>query len=244
MQDVTITFTRGTSTGNPLKFELGEVFIGTQPGPRGLLLKNANHKEVSRLHARLQDSEGVVELYNLSISGTRVDGKLVQGSIKLNPGAKIAIGANHVFLIEWESFVRVNKAETADGQERRTAAPAGPLASPIVRSVIAVYLLSMVGLMYWLSSTNTGTGVAADDWPQLRNGYEAFQPGTISPELRNQRLARAELLVRELRALKTQKNAEDIEPVCRQIMAVDSDIHSPLFQYGAGCLAAVKSEEF
>jgi hypothetical protein len=42
--------------------------------------------------------------------------------------------------------------------------------------------------------------------------------------------------------LKTQGATKDVAPACREIMGLESDPNSPLFQYGVKCLASAKSK--
>jgi hypothetical protein len=241
MQDVTITFTRGPMSGNTLEFEVGELEIGRQPGANGLQLKNAE-TAVSRIHALLRELDGKVILHNQSSHGTQVDGKEVFDSVELEPGAEISIGANHDFRVEWTSFMGVGTEPEAGAEaDSRTATP-GPLASPVIRAVIVVYLLAMVGVAVWISGATKEGGVAADDWPELQAAYETYATETISADLRAERMARAQVLLREVRTLKTRGMHEAVAPVCREIMGLDNAVTSPLFQYGAQCLAAANLE--
>lgn len=240
MQDVTITFTRGPMSGNAIEFEVGELNIGRQPGHDGLELKNAE-TAVSRIHAVLEELDGKITLHNRSSHGTQIDGKSIFDSVELEPGAEVSIGANHDFRVEWTSFTGSNKPEDGPEPEKSPAAP-GPLASPVIRAVIVVYLLAMVGVAVWVSGARNKGGVAADDWPELQAAYEAYATETQSAKLHAERMARAEVLLREVRTLKTRGMHEAVAPVCREIMGLDKEVASPLFQYGAECLAAANLE--
>jgi hypothetical protein len=235
MQDVTITFTAGPTRGQSIEIEVGHVTVGRQPGSGGLELKNAD-VTVSRKHAELVENAGGVELRNLSPNGTVVDGKVVLGEVLLEPGVEVAIGSKHRFVLEWARFGRGTGSGAAD--ETRAKA-SGPLASPVVRAVLVIYLLGMIGLAVWLGGSEE-SGVGATEWPRARAAYEAYSVKGLDDETRARRLARAEELVREVQALQTRGLYRQIAPVCREIMGLDNDVRSPLFQFGAKCLSQAK----
>lgn len=235
MQDITITFADGPLRGRKYEFEVGWVPIGRLPEPGGLELKGAD-TSVSRTHAELVEREGDIELHNLSPNGTKVDGKLIIDSIVVRPGARIEIGDRHPFDVEWQALDRILPTETARPQESGPLVKQGPLSSPIVRAVLGVYLAGIAGVAIWLGLAGSDSAAAADDWPALKTAYESYGAEWLDAEQRAANLERAELLVRQLRALRTQGADRGIERVCREIMRIDGEIDSPLFQYGARCL--------
>jgi hypothetical protein len=235
MQDVKVTFISGPQKGQVQEFEVGDVVIGRLPGARGLELQSAD-ADVSRQHARLAEKEGGVELYNLSPNGTLVGGKIILDSVALEPGTEVAIGANHSFVLDWAVFATgsVNEAN----QAAKTKSP-GALASPVIRAVLVVYLLGMVAMVFWLSSSDE-QALSADEWPQLVAAYEGYESPGLTEELRAERLARVEELMYEAQALQIRGLDKHLGPICREIMGVDNNVRSPLFQYGAKCLAKAK----
>jgi len=219
-----------------LEFEVGRVNIGRLPGAGGLELKGAD-TSVSRSHAELVESGGDVELRNLSPNGTSVDGKLVIDSILLKPGAKVSVGNAHVFTVTWTSFE--TEAERRPG--KKASMPdkkKGPLSSPVVQAVLLVYLLGIIGVAIWLGVMADTGNIAADDWPRLDAAYQEYQSNNLTDAERDLRRARAEALVRELRALRTQGVNRGVDSICREMMRIDRDTGSPLYQYGADCLGA------
>jgi hypothetical protein len=232
MQDVTITFTDGLLKGRVFDFEVGRVVIGRQPGERGLELKGAD-ASVSRAHAELVENGGDIELRNLSPNGTLVNGKLLLEEMLIASGALIEIGEKHAFKVHWSS---VGATQVLPAKTVRDKSPAlnkgGPLSSPVVRVVLGAYLAGLVGLAVWLSLDSTGT--ASDEWPALAAAYDTYEGS--SPEAKQSRTIRAESLVRQLRVLKVQGEGRAMEPICRELMSLDGDAKSPLFQYGARCL--------
>lgn len=236
MQDVTITFTEGPLRGRSYEFEVGRVLIGRLPGEAGLELKGAD-TSVSRIHAELVERGAGVELRNVSPNGTMVDDEVILDSADIEPGARIQIGSNHHFSVNWVSFdTHVDTTESKE--EPVDVVRQGPLSSPIVRAVIGVYLLGMVSVGLWLYVSSDEGALAADDWPALATAYEDYKRTEMPEELRVTRATRAESLVRELRILKTQGLDRGAEQICREIMSIDKDSKSPLYQYGARCLAS------
>lgn len=233
MQDVTITFTEGPQRGHSQEFEVGSVIIGRQPGEHGLELKHAD-KSVSRVHAELVAKDGDVELKNLSDNGTVVDGKLVLDSVRIHPGARIKIGAEHVFQVDW-ALVAPAPGSPERAPKPGTSGGRGLLGSPVVRAVIGVYLLGIGGVGMWVASSDDG-GAIRDDWPALRGEYERYEAEGVSADQRDARLARAEILMRELRVLRVRGLRTEAKSICREMMSLDKDIHSPLYLYGANCL--------
>ena len=241
MQDVTITFTRGPQSGTVFEFELGQLVIGREPGDPGLELENAD-SSISRKHAELQENNGQVELVNLSPNGTQVDGELVTDKIGLHPGAELVFSNSHTLTVNWASFVRKTNG-SRDTSQAESDSGSGPLGSPAVRAILVLYLLGMVAIAVWLSGSEEDSGVLQANWPALREQYVAYRTDAIPEDVRKQRLAHAQLLLREIRALEVRGLREDIEPLCREVMDIDSDIHSPLFRFGVECLAAANAEE-
>jgi pSer/pThr/pTyr-binding forkhead associated (FHA) protein len=235
MQDVTITFTAGPMKDGEFEFEVGNLPIGRQPGPNGLELMHAD-QSVSRVHAELVEHEGQITLQNHSPNGTTVAGKLVLDTVPIRPGTKVQVGNSHVFEVSWTSFTASQRDKGKDKKGQNVASQ-GLLASPLVRSVIGVYLLGMVVLVIWLSISG-GDRKVTDDWPQLAKAYAAYQPEGVSAETLSENAARAEILVHELRVFKTQGQRNNVRQLCREIMSIDQDINSPLFRYGARCLGS------
>lgn len=233
MQDVTIMFTSGPMRERRFEFEVGRVVIGRLPGGGGLELKGAD-TSVSREHAVLEEADGDIELCNLSPNGTTVDGKLVLDRIKVMPGAKVSIGDQHAFELNWTSFE--TRIDDVAAKKAAKSAKKGPLSSPIVRAVLGVYLAGIIGVALWLGVFSDAEAIAGDDWPGLEAAYLAYEPAGLTDEERQLRMERARTLVRELRALRTQGIEQDSSTICREMMRIDRDSQSPFYLYGAQCL--------
>lgn len=236
MQDVTITFTDGPLRDRTYEFEVGKVLIGRLPGSAGLELKGAD-TTVSRVHAELRERDGDIEIHNVSPNGTSVNDKLILDSVTLRPNARIRIGGNHSFTVNWTTFDDYAKADNTV-QTKVVPTSEGPLSSPIVRAVLGIYLIGMVALGVWLMIADDSGAAVPDDWPALISEYENYAMDEMPEELRASRVARAKFLVRELRAQKTQGMARDAEQICREMMSIDGDPRSPFYRYGARCLGS------
>jgi hypothetical protein len=237
MQDVTISFIDGPLRGRSYEFEVGRVLIGRLPGKAGLELKGAD-TSVSRVHVELLEHGGGIKLRNMSPNGTKVDGKIILESVEIRPGARIDVGANHPFTIDWTSFQAYSDADKTV-QTKVAPASQGPLSSPIVRAVIGVYVIGMLVVGLWLGISDDGELAAADEWPALLIEYEYYRANEMPEDMRSARVAQAELLVRKLRVLRTQDIYRGQERICRQIMTIDRDSKSPFYRYGAMCLGSL-----
>jgi hypothetical protein len=234
MQDITVRFTDGPLRGQKMVVEVGEVAIGRLPGKGGIELKGAD-TSVSRVHAELVEQDGNIVLRNLSPNGTSVNGKLIIDETKLESGAAVEIGNRFRFELTWQSFGAETVRTVRPGKD--AALKKGPLSSPIVRAVLGVYLAGMFAVAVWFAIAS-GDGIVGDDWPALLTAYQAWQTKDIADEMWRAREARGELLVRELRALRTQGRRNNTQAICRELMSIDSEIDSPLYRYGARCLAS------
>ena len=234
MQDIKVKFLKGPLKGQSTEVEVGDVLIGRQPGSGGVELKGAD-TSVSRLHAQLVEEGGNIVIRNKSPNGTVVNGKLMLDQAVIKSGAKIGIDVFE-FQLDWKTF----GAETVIRKRSSTSSQAvkkGPLASPVLRAVLGVYLggILIVGLWVALSPE---AGVAGDDWPALEAAYRAYQGEELTAEEWLAREERAKELVRELRALRTRDvDSQTRNLICRELMSIDSDARSPLYRYGAGCLS-------
>ncbi|HNP34703.1 MAG TPA: FHA domain-containing protein [Woeseiaceae bacterium] len=234
MQDVFLKFLDGPMRGQEIEVEVGSVIIGRQPGASGVELKGAD-VSVSRQHAGLHERDGNIFLSNRSPNGTSVNGKLVLDEVQLKSGAIVEIADQCRFAVSWKTFAA--EATRKVRVEKSDALKKGPLSSPVVRTVIGVYLLGMLVVGLWLAHSAGDKGVA-DDWPELLIEYQAYRPDSVDDSDWQQREERGAILVRELRALKTRGRGYDAESICRELMSLDRDSESPVYRYGARCLAS------
>jgi pSer/pThr/pTyr-binding forkhead associated (FHA) protein len=235
MQDVLLKFQDGPMRGQSIEVEVGDVMLGRQPGKGGVELLGSD-VSVSRRHAELKEQDGHIILCNHSPNGTTVSGKLVLDEVALVSGSVIEIGDQFRIVASWKSFAA--EATRKVRTDKSAAVKKGPLSSPVVRTVIGVYLAGIVAVGLWLAIAS-GDKAVADDWPALAAEYELYEPDSINDSARQGREMRAAVLVRELRALKTRGRGYEAEKICRELMSLDRDIDSPLYRYGARCLASL-----
>jgi hypothetical protein len=190
------------------------------------------------VHAELLEDGGGVKLKNKSPNGTIVNDEVVLGVESIQPGAVVSIGPRHPFTVSWKSFRNYTPEDEQEDKQEKTESQ-GPLSSPIVRAVIAIYLVGILAFAVWLSISDSDDSVANDDWPTLSAAYANYRADNLGDDAREERAARAEDLVRELRVMKTQGLVVDAERICREMMSIDKDPKSPLYQYGVRCLSSM-----
>jgi pSer/pThr/pTyr-binding forkhead associated (FHA) protein len=243
MQALQIRFTQGPMQGTTKQYDLGYLLIGREPRPevdqQALILTGADGS-VSRNHVALFDRDGQVILQNISGNGTRVDGTLIIEEAVLKPGAQITIGSHHQLEVKWQLVGR-QKQEDKDAKAPAAtkAASSGLLASPVVRALLAVYLVAIIGVAAYLSWQGGRNASIPDDWPQLSAAYEAYQPTEISAAEKTRRANLAEALLVRLRVLRANERTYEVKRLCRVLMRLDADIQSPIYRYGATCLGSI-----
>lgn len=243
MQDLRIAFARGPMAGESSSHDLGALLIGREPNPeagqQSLMLRGAD-SSVSRNHALIFDRDGEVVLQNSGANGTAVNGKLVLEETQLKPGDTIAIGANHEFRVDWQL---VGSAARNASDRKEKSAPvtsSGPLRSPIVRTVLAVYLLGILAVALWFSWRGGAPEEITDDWPELGAAYKEYEPAGVDAKEKARRTRYAEAILVRLRVLRANERDEDVRRLCRELMRLDADIQSPLYRYGARCLGSTE----
>lgn len=241
MQDVLIRFKNGSMAGQIFQHTVGSLAVGREPQPEAgqesLVLVGADDA-VSRTHMLLLDEIGEITVRNLGANGTKVNGKLVTESVKIESGAIIAIGKHHEFSVSWQ-LVGGRKDKDSKTDDAESVASSGILGSPMVRAILGFYILSMVAVAAYLSISAGKNSKYDDEWPALSAAYEAYQPAALTIDEKNERAAEAKSALIQLRVLRTNDMEDDIKLLCRKLMHIDSDIHSPIYQYGAKCLGDV-----
>lgn len=235
MKDVTLTFTAGPLRGESSVIEVGHVVIGRQPGQGGVELKGAE-TSISRAHAELVEVDGKVVLRNLSPNGTTVNGKLILDEAELETGAILRIGSQFELRLEWWSAAAETIVKQSSKKDK-SKEKSGPLASPIVRALLVVYLGGIAAVGIWFGVFAGDEGVA-DDWPGLVAAYRDYQTDEFAADEWERREREGQILVRELKALRTRGMTGNIEVICRELMNIDGDTDSPLYRYGMQCLTS------
>jgi len=245
MQDLRIDFTDGPMAGESKRFDLGAVALGREPiaesGQVVLTLRGAD-ASVSRNHVVIVDNHGQVLLRNLSGNGTTVDGKLVLEEQLLKPGSIIRVGNSHEFTTDWQLVGTAQTLANQDAKKDNTpkVASQGMLGSPIVRALLAVYLLGIVAVAVWMSLRGEFATEIRDEWPTLSAAYEDYQPDGLTAPEKLRRTAIAESIIIRLRVHKSNERNASVQRLCRELMRLDADIQSPLYRYGAQCLGKAK----
>jgi hypothetical protein len=246
MQELQISFTAGPMSGQSSLHELGSLVLGREPRPgpgqQALLLPGAD-SSMSRNHLLLFDRNGEVVLENLSGNGTRVNGKLVMEQAVLKPGANIDVGSHHSFRVQWELL----GGQQPSTQEKVSAvksassvASSGLLGSPVVRTLLVVYIAAIIAVAGYLSWRGDRKGEIRDDWPELSAAYADYQPAGLEESEKARRAQLAEAILVRLRVLRANERKEAVERLCRELMRLDADIKSPVYLYGAKCLGSIE----
>ncbi len=240
MHSVTLVFTRGPMEGERAEYDLGALTFGREPSPQEsgqvtMVLKGAE-SSISRNHATLLDSDEGVVLRNLSGNGTLVDGKLVLEDSVLKSGSTIRVGASHEFEVTWELVGGADAGREESSISAGALVKAGPLASPVVRALLVVYLLGILGVVGWLMTRPADGTHVADDWPALEASYTQYVTENLDETVSAMRVEKAAAIVKQLRVLRIKGRTEDVNRLCRELMAMDADINSPIYRYGAKCL--------
>lgn len=113
----------------------------------------------------------------------------------------------------------------------------GPLASPLVRMVLAVYLLGILGVALWLSQGSGASAFNAQEVVALKTRYETWASSAYNDETVATNLAMIDNRTATLQVLLSRGDRRAARVICRELMAVDGSIKSPLYQYAATCLA-------
>jgi hypothetical protein len=175
----------------------------------------------------------------LGANGTVVNGKLLQDEAVLKPGDVIEIGQSHEFRVDWTLVGTEARAKTDKKRESKPVTSSGALSSPLVRTLLAVYLCGIGAVALWFSwSSETGKQIA-DDWPALSAAYESYDSTDVDAKEKAKRARYAEAILVRLRVLRANERDDDVRRLCRELMRLDSDIRSPLYRYGALCLGSM-----
>lgn len=239
---VTLALRRGPMAGTQRDIDLaalpsGKLILGRDPGPGGWILDGDT--TVSRLHGELTCEAGDLIYTNLSANGSGVDSGLLMGRQALKPGSFVKIGA-HEIEVRFEPPPSSRRTvEVEAGSLWRH----GPLGKPLVRAVLAVYLVALLAVAVLLALRGGGSTDRA--FEEARQAYvERYLKAAHLPESETaRRLERADALVAELEAHVRGERWSLAEDICRELMALDDgDTRSPLFLFAAGRLGKLADE--
>ena len=113
----------------------------------------------------------------------------------------------------------------------------GPLASPLVRIVLAVYLLAILGVAFWLSQDNVENAYNAQEVAIFKTQYQIWAGETYEDDMVAAKLDLIDKRMATLQVLLLQGDRRAARVICRELMAVDGLIESPLYQYATKCLS-------
>jgi len=243
MMNVKLQFDAGPMRGDRHDLTLGTAVFGREPQPESgdiaFKLSGAT-QAISRSHFKITYRLATVVLINLSANGTRVDGKVVHEEQELKPGAVIEPEQGTRFSVTWTPITRAgvedNSAKTTEG-ESSSVLSSGPLASPLIRAVLAVYLLGIVATMVWFSLSGAKDSFDSQEWHQLQVAYGQWASEHYTEQQAASRLILVEERMSRLEVLLSRNERGAARVICRELRALDGDINSPLYRYAVNCLS-------
>jgi len=242
MMNVKLQFDAGPMRGDRHQIKLGTLVVGREPqieaDEAAFKLAGAT-QAISRSHIKLVYRLGCVYLQNLSANGTKVNGKPVFEEQELAPGAVLEPEQGTRISLSWTPLRRVGseKNKTTQSSSSSSVLSSGPLASPLVRIVLAVYLLGIVGVALWLSADGGASAFNTQEVATLKTRYESWASAAYDEVTLAANLAMIDKRTATLQVLLSQGDRRAARVICRELMAVDGSIKSPLYQYAATCLS-------
>lgn len=242
MMNVKLQFDAGPMRGDRHEVNLGTLVVGREPQTESdeTAFKLAGATQaISRSHFKLVYRLGCVYLQNLSANGTKVDGKPVFEEQELAPGAVLEPEQGTRISLSWTPLRRVGAESSTAVQSSSSSSVlnSGPLASPLVRIVLAVYLLGIVGVALWLSADSGAGSFNAQQVATLKTQYESWASASYDEQTIAANLAMIDKRTATLQVLLSRGDRRGARVICRELMAVDASVKSPLYQYAATCLS-------
>lgn len=242
MISVIITFEAGPQRGESRDIELGNLLVGREPATQShqqsLILVGAG-QSISRTHCEIAYHLGEIKLRSISANGTKVNGKAVLTEILLSPGDTIAPSEDIQFKISWRAPERVqaSSAKSVEAAPSPSVLSSGPLASPLIRTVLAVYLLGILAVAVWVNLSNSGPSFDDSAVANLKSSYTAWGEERFSDDELESRLQQIEMDLEVLRVAIAREQTETARIICRRLRAMDAQEDSPVYRYAATCLA-------
>lgn len=242
MLGVIIAFEAGPQQGETRDVELGSLVVGREPitesHQQALALIGAG-QSVSRTHFELFYQLGEVRLRSISANGTKVNGKAVTGEMILVPGDTVSPSEDIRLRISWRApeKIQASAAKSVQADASSGLFSSGPLASPVIRSVIAIYLLGILGVAAWLNLSNSGSNFNEESSAELTSAYRVWGGEQFSVEELESRIRIIEGDLETLRVAMVRNEKETARVVCRRLRAMDATRESPVYRYAATCLA-------
>lgn len=242
MMNVKLQFDAGPMRGDRHEVNLGTVVFGREPqvagDEAGFMLAGAT-QAISRSHFKLIYRLGRVYIQNLSANGTKVDGKGVFNEQELAPESVLEPEQGTRITVSWRPLKRVGSETSTAEQtsESMSVLNSGPLASPLVRIVLAVYLLAILGVAFWLSQDNVENAYNAQEVAIFKTQYQIWAGETYEEDMVAANLDLIDKRMATLQVLLLQGDRRAARVICRELMAVDGSIESPLYRYATKCLS-------
>jgi pSer/pThr/pTyr-binding forkhead associated (FHA) protein len=242
MISVMITFEAGPQRGESRAVDLGNLLIGREPAAeshqQALILVGAG-QSISRTHCEIAYHLGEVRLRSISANGTKVNGKAVPGEIVLSPGDTVSPSDDIQFKISWRAPEKVQPSavKTAEAAASPGVLSSGPLASPLIRAVLAVYLLGIVAVAVWINVSNSGPSFDDSASADLKSSYTKWGEERFSADELESRLSQIDADLETLRVAIAREQKQTARIICRRLRAMDATEESPVYRYAATCLA-------
>ena len=226
-----MSFTAGPLKGKKINHDLlVPLIMGRTPDTGGLFLPG--DKSVSRKHGEFFLDKEKIAYRNLSAnSSTRINGKPLEESRILRNGDRLEVG-HHALVVHLEG--ESHEVETGKTKIWQR----GQFANPLVRILFFLYGLLMLStfLYFWL-----GNSTSRSDWDAAKKLYETtYQIENLSREEKQFRIERADQIAQELFAYEKTQRITEAKAACEELMALDFDHDSPIFQFAANRSAQLK----
>jgi len=239
MLTIAITFQTGPQKGITQEVNIGTLVVGREPVAEGdqqaLVLPGAG-ASVSRTHFEISYALGEVKLRGISANGTKAKDKSIAEECVLSPGAIVSPSDEVSLKLDWTPVV-ARATEQQKKKEPTNLAKSGPLASPVIRAVIGVYLLGIVGVAVWLGGSSGSTGFDSGASKRLLDSYRRWGTEIYSPATLEANLESVEYEMDRLRVALATGNRKAAKQICLSLRALDEDRTSPVYAYAAKCIA-------
>ena len=151
------------------------------------------------------------------------------GRQALRPGAVLKLGGHEIEVLYQPPASDRPPADATAGSLWNH----GPLAQPAVRILLGAYLLAMLGLAILLWARGGDSETLA--YHEAREAYSRHYLSAldVAEAESDERLARADLLMLELRAHVRGQRWQLAEATCRELMTLDNDTGSPMYHFAA-----------
>lgn len=131
LESVELLFVAGPGEGRSLELAQGTHVLGREPGPGGIEL--GGDPTVSRRHAQIIVAPDGVVFENLSANGSKVNGQLVQGRLRLSGGEELMVGGAHRLAVRLPSSAMHSAAAPAPVEAAPPPEPVEEVPPPVAQ---------------------------------------------------------------------------------------------------------------